>query len=68
MKGQCICHDGCVEEVTLTCSPSEALIIIKALRCAYGERWHNEDTLIAKRMLEVFDNFEWEEESDGCSD
>lgn len=63
MKIKCVCRDDCVEKVTLTCSPSEALIIIKALRCAYGERWH-EDALIVERMLETFDDFDWTEESE----
>ena len=63
MKVKCICHNDCVEEVTLTCSPSEILIIIKALRCAYGERWH-EDAPIVEQMLETFDNFDWMDEND----
>lgn len=68
MKVKCINHDECVEEVTLTCNPNEALIIIKALRCAYGEQWHHEETLIVKQMLEVFDDFEWMEENDEHTD
>ncbi len=63
MKVKCICHDDCVEKVTLTCNPSETLIIIKALRCAYGERWH-EDAPIVEQMLETFDNFDWIGESE----
>ena len=64
MKVKCLCRDGCMEEFVLTCSQYEAVIIVKALKYAYGERWHK-DTPIVIRMLDAFDNFELVEESDG---
>lgn len=51
MKVKPVFKNDYIVSVSMICSPEEFLVINKALKHAYGDKWKGSDTLIAERML-----------------